>query len=168
MKTIISGAPGTGKTTLIKKLYKLNPSLFRGFWTEEIREHGKRVGFRIVRTDGKSGILSHVDLDTPYKVGRYKVDIEGFERLIMPILKNPKGILLIDEIGKMELFSKKFQELIEAIMFKSNVDVVATIPIKDVHPLVRRIRRKYKPFEITMSNRDTLFEFLKDRIFKHR
>jgi len=168
MKIIIAGAPGTGKTTLIKKIYKLNPSKFSGFWTEEIRERGKRVGFRIVRTDGKTGILSHVDIESPYKVGKYGVNLEEFEKLVLPILENPWGTLLIDEIGKMELFSKKFQQAVEKIMFRSKTGVVATIPIKDVHPLVRKIRKKFSPIELTMENRESVFQLLKDRIFKFR
>lgn len=160
MKVVITGAPGTGKTTLIKRIYSLNPQKFKGFWTEEIREKGKRVGFKIVTTDGRSGILSHVKIDSPYRVGRYKVDIKGFEDLVFPYLVPDGRIILIDEIGKMELFSERFARLVEDLMFDGG-DVIATIPLKDVHPLVKRIRRIYNPIEITIHNRDMIFSRIK-------
>ncbi len=158
MKVFITGAPGTGKTTIIKRLFTLRPDIFTGFWTEEIREGGKRVGFRIVRTDGKSGILSHVDIESPMKVGKYGVNLEEFEKLVLPVLKKTSKIILIDEIGKMELFSKKFQDAVERLVFRENVKMIATIPLKNVHPLVRRIRKRFNPIEITVKNREQVFE----------
>lgn len=158
MKVFITGAPGTGKTTIVKRLFSLRPDIFTGFWTEEMREGKRRVGFKIVRTDGKSGILSHVDIKSSMKVGKYSVNLEEFERLVLPVLRKASKIILIDEIGKMELFSKKFQDAVEKLVFYENVKMIATIPLKDVHPLVRRIRKKFNPVELTMTNREKVFE----------
>ncbi len=158
MKVFITGAPGTGKTTMVKRLFIMRPDIFTGFWTEEIREGGKRVGFKIVRTDGKSGILSHVDIESPMKVGKYGVNLEEFERLVLPVLKKTSKIILIDEIGKMELFSRKFQNAVERLVFHENAKLIATVPLKNVHPLVRKIRKRFDPIEITMKNREQVFE----------
>jgi len=156
LKVFVTGKPGVGKTTLVKRLYSLAPERFRGFWTEEIREKGRRVGFKVITTEGKEGILAHVDIDSPYRVGKYGVNVREFEEVVLPLLESclplcPK-IVLVDEIGKMELFSDRF------------VRVVATIPIKDVHPLVRRIRRTFRPVLITLENREEVFHTLTRRL----
>ena len=80
---LITGLPGVGKTTLIKKLSEALKSLHPvGFYTEEIRERGERKGFEIISLEGKKGLLSHKEIRSPYKVGQYKVDIKGFEDFI--------------------------------------------------------------------------------------
>jgi len=54
---------GVGKTTLCKKVCeKLEDLRFecQGFYTEEIREDGQRVGFDVVTMDGKRGPLARI------------------------------------------------------------------------------------------------------------
>jgi len=77
---LITGLPGVGKTTLIKKLSEALKGFHPiGFYTEEIREEGVRGGFELIDLDGRRGLLSHRDIRSPYKVGQYRVDIKGFE-----------------------------------------------------------------------------------------
>ena len=90
-----------------------------GFYTEEIRVMDRRMGFRIITLDGKDGILAHVDCNSNYKVGKYRVDLDSFESVAIPTLEKAikdKAIIVIDEIGKMELFSMKFKELVSNIL----------------------------------------------------
>lgn len=163
MKLFITGKPKAGKTTLIKKLYGLFPERFIGFWTEEIREKGNRVGFRIITTRGDEGILAHINFKTP-KVGKYGVNVEEFERIVLPILRmyDFKNMLLADEIGKMELLSERFSEEIRKIVFNDKTKIIATIPIKDVHPLVKDIRQNFNVILLTPENRDEVFERLRE------
>ncbi|MCS7180414.1 MAG: AAA family ATPase, partial [bacterium] len=101
--------------------------------TEEIREKGERVGFKIITLSGKEGILAHKDLITPYKVSKYFVSIENLENI--GVIEIEKGILLknclivIDEIGKMELFSVKFKKVV-IDAFESKNKLLATILYK--------------------------------------
>ena len=75
-KFLIVGRPGAGKTTLIKKVAQiLQPFHPVGFYTEEIREQGERVGFELVSLDGQRRIMSHVDIPGPFRVGKYGVDV---------------------------------------------------------------------------------------------
>ena len=69
---LVTGLPGTGKTTLIVRLARLLADLSpAGFYTEEIREGRERRGFRLAGFDGSSGLLAHVDFRGHRRVGRH-------------------------------------------------------------------------------------------------
>lgn len=169
MKVLIIGKPGIGKTTLIKRIALLVPKeSFGGFFTEEIKLEGERLGFKIANFDDKLGIMSHVKYKNN-KVGRYGVDIETLDRIgvsaIESALKNNK-LVVIDEIGKTELFSIKFQEIIKQV-FDSNISILATIH-QHKHPFTDGIKnRKYIGLiEITSENREKVFMELNERFVK--
>ncbi len=86
---LITGIPGVGKTTLIKKLADALKNFHpAGFYTEEIREDGIRKGFALIGCDGRREVLSHTDIKSPYRVGKYKVDLKKqiTKRLIAPFV----------------------------------------------------------------------------------
>lgn len=150
-----------GKTTLIKKL---SESLKRfhpvGFYTEEIREKGERKGFELISLDGNKGLLSHKDKKSPYKVGSYRVDVNGFEDFLDLIsLFNPlTRLIIIDEIGKMECLSDQFKKLLKEIL-DSEKWVIATIALKGSGLIAEtKGRNDVEVFEITKKNRDILFQ----------
>ncbi len=165
-KILITGKPGIGKTTVIKKLANILNDKAVGFYTEEYRDPKthKRKGFKVITTFGKQTILADVDLKSPYKVGKYGVNVEGFEKTVIPLLTNAnkerEKIFLIDEIGKMEFYSEKFRDLIEDIMENPDIKVVATISKKDFHPLIKKIKNlpDVKLIEINYENRDRIVQ----------
>lgn len=160
MKNILlTGAPGIGKTTLIKKLADaLNDFNPTGFYTTEIRERGVRKGFELVSLDGRRGVLSHEKIRSPYRVGKYGVDIRGFDDFIssIPFLSERSGLIIIDEIGKMESLSNKFTGLIREIL-DSEKPVIATIALKG-GGVISEIKKRedVEVFEISRENRDSL------------
>jgi nucleoside-triphosphatase len=162
----ITGLPGVGKTTLIKKISEaLKPLHPVGFYTAEIKEGGERKGFELISLEGKRGILSHKEIRSPYQVGHYKVDIESFEDFLdsIPLSDPLTRVIIIDEIGKMECFSDQFKEILKGIL-DSEKRVVATIALKGSGLIAEvKEREDVKIFEITRKNRDSLFlEILKE------
>ena len=165
-KVLITGEPGSGKTTAIKKIVEKLGNRAIGFWTEEVRDPKtkKRTGFRIITTDGKKKIFASKIFTSKKLVGSYGVNVNYFEEIAIPTLlkaieeakKDRKKVIVIDEIGKMELFSKKFRDLVREIFYDDRLNVVATIPIRDVHKVVSEIRRLPGVIHIHLdkSNRD--------------
>ncbi len=170
IKIVITGEPGVGKTTLVKKIIDKLGKRAIGFWTEEIRdpETQKRTGFRIRTTEGKKKIFSSKFFTSKKLVGSYGVNVDYFEEIALPILeravtearKDKRKVVVIDEVGKMELFSKKFREVVRGIVYDPVLNVILTIPIRDVHPLVKEIRRLPGAvlIEVTKENRENLVE----------
>jgi nucleoside-triphosphatase len=156
---LLTGLPGVGKTTLIRRLSEelknLHPA---GFYTEEIREEGVRKGFELISLDGKKGLLSHVEIKSPYRVGKYKVDVKGFEGFLDSIafFAPETKLIIIDEIGKMECLSLEFKRLIKEIL-NSEKMIIATIAFKG-SGLIEEIKKRndVRLFEITEKNRDSL------------
>ncbi|KAG5245444.1 cancer-related nucleoside-triphosphatase [Salix suchowensis] len=171
---LVTGPPGAGKTTLIMRVLETlktsNPSLkIQGFYTREIREGIERVGFEVVTLDGRTAPLASTIISTPEStrwptVGKYKVDIASFEAVALPELqiKEDTDLFIIDEVGKMELFSSSFFPAVVKVL-ESNIPLFASIPIpkfgRDI-PAVTRLRNHpgAKIFTLSQSNRDAVRE----------
>src|ERR671925_1853983 len=106
MRLFVTGSPGVGKTTLIRAIVdRLEDVTCSGFYTEEKRQRGQRVGFKFVTLNGQEGNLASVGRKEP-TIGRYSVHLDEFEKAVLPELDpgtSPAELFVIDEIGKMEL-----------------------------------------------------------------
>lgn len=168
---LITGLPGVGKTTLIRELAKRlaehNPA---GFYTEEIRDaQGTREGFRLVTLCGRQLVLSHIRHPGPYRVSRYGVDVAGFEQLLVELdLRHARSrLIVIDEIGKMECLSRKFEEEVTRLMDAPNV-LVATVALKG-EGFIRQVKNRpdCRLVTVTRENRDSLVNDLLSEV-QHR
>ncbi|MDO8886018.1 NTPase [Candidatus Oleimmundimicrobium sp.] len=165
MNILITSSPGVGKTTLIKKVLTLYSGRVVGFYTEEIREVGRRRGFKIKvigDTDNlKEGILAHENFPGPIKVGRYGVNIDEFERigvLALEGISDDNSLIIIDEIGKMELHSDNFKRVVENILNSPNL-VLATIgKIKNEFIEQIKARKDVMILELSYENREKMPE----------
>jgi nucleoside-triphosphatase len=157
--TLLTGVPGCGKTTLVERIAARLGERAGGFVTRELREGGRRVGFRIRTLDGEEGVLAHVDHPSERRVGRYGVRTDELERVAVPAVRRAvrEGrVVVIDEIGKMELFSRAFREaVVEALDSPSRV--LATIHARR-DPFTEEIRARPDVVlvEVTRRNRDRL------------
>jgi len=156
---LITGLPGTGKTTLLMELVRRFARLVpAGFYTEEVRERGMRRGFRLKSLDGREGMLADVALGGPCRIGRYGVDLEGFEAFLasLDLLSHPSPLVFIDEIGKMECLSQRFVDIVETLPSSENT-VVATVA-QQGEGLIREVKRRPDSLlvEVTPMNRQRL------------
>ncbi len=161
---LLTGKPGCGKTTLIKQIIEELGLDAGGFYTLEIRREGKREGFKIITLDGKEGLLAHVNIRSPYRVSKYGVDIKNLEEIgvksILDALEKNK-VIVIDEIGKMELFSEQFRNAVLAAL-DSQSKVLATIMLA-ANPFADEIKKRQdvKIFYLTPENRKKVKEEIK-------
>ncbi|MEV6211620.1 nucleoside-triphosphatase [Kitasatospora sp. NPDC051914] len=167
-RILLEGRPGSGKTTAIRRLAALLRTREAvGFTTEEIREGGARVGFALETLMGRRGVLARVGWPGPPRVGRYGVDIGVMERLALPSLAAPLGpgtLVLIDELGRMELAYSPFRNAVRAV-FAADVDVVATVHAQH-DPFTDALKRRtdVELIQLTRANRDVLPERLAARL----
>jgi nucleoside-triphosphatase len=161
VRLLIAGRPGAGKTTALSRLSELLRAAsvpLSGFLTRELRQRGRRVGFEIETFEGERGVLAHADLPGPPRVGRYGVDLEAFEGLALPAVDRvgEEHVVLVDELGKMELASKRFREATVAL-FDQPVPIVATVQMSR-HPFTAQLkgRAEVETHPLTAANRDGL------------
>src|SRR4030042_5348897 len=149
---LLSGAPGVGKTTIIKQAIDTVKEKTGGFYTREIRSHVVRQGFEIVTLDGQSAIRPHINIHSPYRVSKYGVDTENLDKIGVSALRRAIqecDIVVIDEIGKMELFSLAFREaVLEAI--GSGKSLRGTIMLAH-HPWADQIKQDPRVKVLTVS-----------------
>ena len=152
---LLTGRPGTGKTSLIKQAIAGMGSKAGGFYTEEIRIRGVRLGFKLVTLGGQSAILAHIDIHSPYRVSKYVVNIDSLDRIGVSALNQAAeecNLVVVDEIGKMELFSANFREAVLRII-DSGKRILGTIMLNS-NPWADAIKLKpqVKVVAITQAN----------------
>lgn len=160
---LLTGTPGIGKTTVMIRLAKLLADrAVAGFYTEEIREAGRRQGFRAVTFSGQTGVLAHIGVKSKSRVGRYGVDVAAFEQLVMPELARPADLILIDEIGKMECHSSVFVTTVRDLL-NASTPVVATVAVSGGGLIAEvKARPDAHIWKVAHDNRDRLPRQLAD------
>jgi nucleoside-triphosphatase len=161
---LLTGRPGVGKTTVIEFVVREFENKAGGFVTGEIREGRVRKGFRITSLDGNTATLAHIKSDSPVRVGKYGVSTSAFESVALPALRRAleqKQIVVVDEIGKMEMASEKFRRAVVEVL-DSSCAVIATVP-QHSNPFTDEIKRRgdVAVFEVTSKNRNSLPTIIK-------
>jgi nucleoside-triphosphatase len=169
LRLLIEGRPAIGKTTVARRLAAVLREAgvpVTGFVTEELRELGRRVGFSVETLDDVRAVLAHVDLPGPPRVGKYGVDLPAFERVALPALASPpeRGVVLIDELGKMELASEAFCAAVSRLL-EQCVGLVATVHVAR-HSFTDALKHRpdVEVVRVTAGNRDELPERLAARL----
>jgi len=161
----LTGAPSSGKTTVIKKIVGRLSCPTRGFYTEEEKVDGRRVGFLMKTLDGRKAYLAHQDIHSPFRIRRYGVSIENIEAIAVPSIAPVSGnVIILDEIGKMECFSEVFKKAAVDALDSPNI-VIGTITLGG-DDFIRTVksREDIEMHEVTPENRDALPEVILRKI----
>lgn len=157
---LLTGRPGVGKTTLILRLLEALHRPASGFYTREIRGRGTRLGFEAVCLDGRRTILAHVGMPSQWRVSKYYVQLPAFEEEVLPAIEPDmlpaRGILVIDEIGRMECLSSRFRQAVLRAL-DADVPLLGTVGLQD-DPFLRAVRERADVRLVTVQpdNRDRL------------
>ena len=150
---LLTSLPGVGKTTVLRKVAeRLHGRPVAGFLTDEIRSQGRRLGFRLASLDGHSTILSHVEIDSPYKVGRYGVDVPALEKVVEEVLARKSTA----DIGKMECLSSRFVSAMSDLL-ETGPPLVATVASRG-GGFIAAVKQRPGAvlWQVTRENRDRL------------
>ena len=161
-KVLLTGRPGCGKTTLIKRVVNELALPAGGFYTEEIRQSGQRVGFKIITLDGEEAALAHVDY-TKQRVGKYEIDLHALESIgteAIRIAVQARQLVVIDEIGPMEIRSRIFCDVANEAL-DSGKPILGTITARSF-PFTNRIKKRHDVtlIEVRPNNREQLLSGL--------
>jgi nucleoside-triphosphatase len=170
----LTGNPGIGKTTVLMKIVdvlKTRGFKVGGMITREVREVGERVGFEILDLNSsKRGWLAQVNIGTGPRVGRYRINLKDLEEIgaksILDAARHAE-VVVIDEIGPLELFSNKFRVAVQKAML-SHKPVVAVIHWKTKEALINEVkaREDAEIFAVTYANREDLIEVVLSQLQK--
>ncbi len=161
-KFFLTGPPGSGKSTVLLRCVEHLRELglkVGGIATPELRIRGRRVGFNVVDlASGRKALMAGVEVSSGFRVGRYGVDVVGFESVALPALEYAEkscDVVCIDEIGHMELFSRPFKRVMEQI-------------ISGTKPMIAVLHRRYvgtygrwgSLYHVSPENREQLADLL--------
>ena len=158
-KVLLTGQPGCGKTTLIKRVVNELALPGGGFYTEEIRQGGERVGFKIITLSGEESVFARVDFKTPQRLGKYGLDLAALETIGVEALRTAlraRQLVVIDEIGPMELRSASFRGVVNDAL-DADSRILASITARSF-PFTDAIkdRRDVTVIKVQRDNREQL------------
>jgi nucleoside-triphosphatase len=168
---LLTGRPGCGKTTLIRRLVEGLGVSAGGFYTEEIRRGGRREGFALITLDGRTATMASVRSPSRHRVSKYGVDLEAIDGVGAPAIERATAtaaLVVIDEIGKMELFSNRFRQAVLAAL-ESGKPILGSIMLAP-HPWADAVkaRPEVEVILLTEANRSQvesdLLTTLRDRL----
>jgi nucleoside-triphosphatase len=157
---LLTGRPGVGKTTIIRQVAALLGARAGGFYTQEMRGPGGRKGFRLVTlAGGPEAVIAHVHIRSRNRVGRYGVDVAALDAVGVAAIRKAiqsSEIIVVDEIGKMEMFSGEFRGAVLKAM-SSDKTVVATV-MQQNHDWILALKGmpQVTVWQVTESNRNEM------------
>ena len=156
---LLTGAPGTGKTTALRRVAeRLANERKGGLYTEEMRTRGERRGFRLVDYAGGEAVIAHVEFKDGPRVGKYRVDVAAIDRAANEALAGAPGVdlYLVDEIGKMECLSAVFVDRMRSILDGAK-PLIATVAQRGAGFIAEvKARDDCELWKLTRANRDAM------------
>lgn len=156
----LTGPPGCGKTTAIQRVIDLLDSVaVKGFLTQEVREDDRRSGFEMVGLSSHCQVvLASIHSTAELRLRRYGIELDGLEEIVEKELQfeSDPDLIVIDEVGKIELYSQLFVETVNAIL-DGPIPVLGTVAIRG-DGLIEQVKARPDTvvLEVNATNRDEL------------
>ena len=174
---LLTGEPAVGKSTALSRiLLDIRTAGFApgGVVAREIRSHGEREGFQIIDiSSDESEILADVKGVTGPRVGKYHVSLKALSGLGVSALlraKQRSDLVVVDEVGPMELLSPEFRRAIQSsVLEPSEKPAICVVHKRFQDPLIEELRASHDAIEqeITFENRNELPQELSKDIIRH-
>lgn len=164
---LLTGVPGVGKSTLLKKIIDNYTGSKVGIMTSAILKDGRRHNFNVETSSGCDGIIASVDFHSSRKVGKYGVNIQNLDKCLPSISDFDKDDLLyLDEIGTMQLYSSDFKKLALKYIDSSN-RLIGTIKKRSDDEFITLIKKRddVEIIDVTRQNRVILFDKISAEIY---
>ena len=172
---LLTGSPGVGKTTVLLRVVeclKAKGYSVGGMLSREVRSDRTRVGFEILDLgSGSWGWLAHVNQKSGPSVGKYRVNLEDLDNIGANAIVNAAenfDVVVIDEIGPMELFSEKFKEAVRRAVEGGKL-VVGVVHWKARDRLIEEVKNREdtEVFVVTYENRNKLHQTIIEKAAEH-
>ncbi len=169
---IITGTIGQGKTTQSYKLIeilKLNSISVRGVYCPRIMEDGHTVGYDIVDIAENNRVpFLRIDDNSDYKkIGKYIINPDALQvgnEALVNALKCNVDVIVVDEVGKMELNNQGWSENIGELV-NSQAILVFAIRNTFVDDVVKKWDLKnYSVFEVSDNIYQDVFAMIEKQI----
>lgn len=166
IKILLTGEPGVGKSTLVQKVVAELTIPVSGIVAKEIRDsQHNRVGFEAVNFKGERRTFAHkTDIQSSLCVGgKYFVDLDAIENFVVPEISSElanTGVMIIDEIGRMQAFSQVFLDTV-AELLENQTAVLGTI-VKDPESWSIEFKEHHNVVlvQVTTENRNEIADVL--------
>jgi nucleoside-triphosphatase len=155
----LTGSPGLGKSTLVQKIVGLCKCKTGGVLARDKRFKDRRIGFELLDlSSGAVGMLADETGDGP-QLGKYRVRLDDLDNIGARAVENAAScdLIIVDEIGPMELSSRRFIAAVENAI-ASEKPMLVVLHEWSSHPLAKKIRKSFKVITVTRENRDSLAE----------
>lgn len=158
---LLTGRPGIGKTTAIMRALDPLDLPACGFYTREVRDGRGRIGFEIITLSGEIALLATKLPEKRFareaRLGMYRINVGAVDEVAVPALQKAAAsgkLVVVDEIGPMELFSPIFRSVVLQIL-DSDVPLLGAV-MQRSHPFSDVVKRHERVHLIivTHQNRD--------------
>lgn len=143
---LVTGEPRAGKTTLFSRLVPeivaLGP-IYSCITDARMNKYGKREGFESRTTRVAEPRLIAVRNAS----GNYEPDLKVIDEIAGEIEEQSRKsrLLIIDEIGPIQLQSRRFANVITTLFDNPSVSLIASISLDDgKHPLLKRFKSHFR------------------------
>lgn len=156
-RVALTGSPGVGKTTLVQKIVGAAGGSVGGVLARDKRVKDRRVGFELLDLgSGATGMLADETGSGP-QLGKYRVRLDDLDNIGARAIENglKANLIVVDEIGPMELSSRRFVMAVEKAL-ASDKEMLVVLHEWSNHPIAKKIRKNFKVITVTRENRDAL------------